>query len=130
MKEISSINQLHTVVYRDVFVSLVSKIPDYKLALPSESEDKNNQISNLLNRYKNECGCFIGGLSMGISVIVITSYFVMSEATFLDLDLSAMIVVVGIVFASSIIGKVVGLVWAKVQMFRTVRRIVFSVDNE
>lgn len=133
MKEISSINQLHSVVRGDVVASLFNKIPDYELVLPSESEDKNNQISSRLNRYKNECGCFTGGLFMGMSVIVITSYFLLGEAVFLDMDWYAMLGVVVIVFVSLIAGKIVGLLWAKVQMIRTVRRIIreveFSVNN-
>lgn len=116
-------------VRRDVLVSLFNKIPDYKLTLPSESESKNNQISNLLNRYKNECGCFMGGIFMGMSVIIIISYLMMIEATFSDMGWGAMILVVGIVFVSSIVGKIVGLVWAKVQMLRTVKRVVFSTNK-
>jgi len=130
MKEIRSINQLHSVVRRDVIASLFTKIPDYKLVLPTESETKNKQISSRLNRYKNECGCFAGGLFMGLIVIFITCYFLLGEVSFLDLDWYTLPGVVGIVFTSSLAGKFVGLLWAKVQMLRTVRKIEFSVNNE
>ncbi len=130
MKEIRSINQLHSVVRRDVIASLFNKIPDYKLVLPTESEAKNKQMGSRLNRYKNDCGCFTGGIFMGLSVIFFTSYFLLGEVAFLDLDWYTMLGVVGIVFASSLAGKIVGLLWAKVQMVRTVRRLEFSVNNE
>ena len=129
MKEINSITQLHSVVRRDVFSSLFNKIPDYKLSLPSTSETRNNQISYLLNRYKNECGCFVGGLFMGTSVIVISSYFLMSEAEFLELAWSSIFGVVAIVFASSIIGKIVGKLFAKVQMYLIVKRVAYSKNT-
>lgn len=129
MKEINSIKQLHSMVRVDAVASIFSKVPDYKVVLPSKSEDKNNEISGLLNRYKNECGCFTGGLFMGMSVISIIGYFLGSEAAISDLNVYALFGLAGIVFASSIAGKIVGLLWAKAQMIRIVRRVEFSINN-
>lgn len=130
IKEIKSIAQLRAVVRTDAFTSLFGTPPDYKLALPSESDDTNNQLSILLNEYKNECGCFTGGIFMGMSVVGMCIYFSVSEAAFLELSWSSMLGVVGLVFGSSIIGKLIGLIWAKIQMLRIARRVEFSVSSE
>ena len=80
MKEINSVIQLYSISRRGLFASLFHKIADYKLSVLSTLEKINNQISCLFNRYKNECGCFVGGLFMGTSVIVTTIYFLISGA--------------------------------------------------
>ena len=66
---------------------------------------------------------------MGISVIVTTSYFLMSEEDFIELDWYSIFGVVGIIFSSSVIGKIVGKLYAKVKMYLVVKRVAFSTKN-
>lgn len=130
MQDINSVEQLRKIDRQFRTISLVRKMPDYQFVIPELSESTNHEASQLMNNYKNECGCFTGGLSMGVSVISIISYYLISDQRVLDIDLKHLIFFTVLIIGSALLGKIVGLLWARFRMVQVVRKTVVLTNKQ
>lgn len=124
MQNINSVEQLRKIDRQLRTFSLVSNMPDYQFTIPELSESINQEKSQLLNNYKNECGCSTGSLFMGVSIISIISYYLISKQGISDIDLKNLLLFTVLVIGSALIGKIVGLLWARFRMIQVVRKTV------
>ena len=107
----------------------LSKEPDFQFALPELSESTNLQTTQQMNNHKNDCGCFTGGLFMGISVLSIVATFVLGYQQLSDMDLKRFAFLALLTVACAMLGKLVGLLWARFRMIQVVRRTVALAIN-
>lgn len=130
MQYIDSVEQLRKIDRQLRAISLVSKMPDYQFTIPELSESTNHETSQLMNNYKNDCGCFTGGLFMGVSFISIISYYLISRQRIFDINLKHFIFIISFIFGSAIIGKIVGLLWARFRMVQVVRKTIALTNKQ
>lgn len=129
MEHINSIEQLMRVDYLLRSISIGSGMPDYQFIIPELSESTNHEVSQLMNNYKNECGCFTGGLFMGLSVISVISYYLISSQRVSDIDLKHIIFSTGFIIGSALLGKIVGLLWARFRMIQLVQKTLLLAQR-
>lgn len=122
MQNVESISQLQELESQLKSVLLTGDKPDFDFLIPELSRQANLELSRLMNSLKDECGCFVGGLFMGLSFMVLTSYFFISGNRFGDIDIQNTLVSIGIIIGSTLLGKMVGVLWARVRMIQLVRR--------
>lgn len=131
MQNIHSVEQLREIDRQLRTILLVSKkMPYYQFAIPELSESTNDEASQLMNNYKSVCGCFTGGLLMGLSVISIISYYLVSNQRVSDIDLKHFIFFTVLIIGSALLGKMVGLLWARFRMVQVVRKTVTLINKQ
>lgn len=121
MQYIDSVEQLRKVAHQLRAISFVRKLPDYQFDIPELSAEVNQKASQVMNKYKNECGCFTGGLFMGISVISVISYYLISSQSVSDVGLKHLIFFIVLISGGALTGKMIGLLWARFRMVQLVR---------
>jgi hypothetical protein len=129
MQPISSIKELQNLYYLLRSFSIVKNRSDFLLDLPMLSRTTNHLISQRLNNYKNACGCFTGGLFLGISVILLSIYFIFGNISFSENILQIVFSSVGFVIGSSLLGKISGLIWARFRMIQLLGNLMFLIKQ-
>jgi hypothetical protein len=98
-------------------------LPAILVQLPEFSDEQNQSLSALANRYRTACGCTSGGLFMSVAVVsLLTSYFT-SGNTFFDITFPHVVSFVGITVLAVLSGKLLGLLWARWRLLRLATRV-------
>lgn len=69
-----------------------------------------------MNSYLHECGCFVGGLFMGLAVIALAGRAVLPGGPGFPDTPGAAVTTVAVIAGSALLGKLVGLGWARRKM--------------
>ena len=98
-------------------------LPAIVVQLPEFSDERNQSLSALANRYRTACGCASGGLFMSVAVVwLIASYFT-SGNTLSDITFPHVLSFVGITVLAVLSGKLLGLLWARWRLLRLANRV-------
>ena len=124
VQNINSVEQLRRISRQLTGLSSVSGMPDYRFAIPDLSEAINDEASQQMNNYKNACGCFMGGLFMGVTAISIISFYLTSNEGFSEIDLTQSAILAAFIIGSVLLGKTIGLLWARIRMIQLSKKIV------
>ncbi len=103
------------------FISSYSTYPKIiKLDIHLLSQENNLKYSKQINNYRNACGCETGTIFLILSIVVciigLISNFSFSGFPFIQKILCSIV----FIFIFSIIGKIVGLLIAKVKLYKLI----------
>jgi len=130
IQEISSVEQLRALKRRLGITSIVARVPHLRFAVAGLSEASNREASERMSGYQRECGCFAGSLLMGLSLLAFIVAFVVSGRSPLGSGLRGVVSFVALLVGSTLAGKMLGLLWARVRMVRLVRTMAARADRE
>ncbi|HEY3567410.1 MAG TPA: hypothetical protein VGP73_05695 [Thermoanaerobaculia bacterium] len=96
-------------------------VPEVLLQLKELSSEQNQKLTTLLNQYQRECGCTLGSyLSMAAALIMLAFYaFGRGSGSWL----SHIAVFACGTLAAGLVGKLLGLAWAKWRVINIGRRM-------
>jgi hypothetical protein len=131
MQEIHSLEQLRA-IDRDLGVfALVKPVRYLKFAVAGVSEERNLEASEKIAKYQKACGCFAGGITMGLCFLAYIVFLIVSGETLLNGGAVLEILFsIALFLGSTLVGKALGRLWAKVQMIRLIRRLARCADWE
>lgn len=101
------------------------RLPAVEFRLADLAHEQNRSFSLLAAGYRKACGCAIGGLFMTIAVIATIAYLVTHPPA--DGIERGHVVMLGVPAAAALVGKLLGLIWARGQLLvlaRTVQRAI------
>ena len=122
MNVINSVEQLRT-INRRLGITLVFDVPRYRFAIPELPEASNREANERMSNYQNACGCREGGLLMGITVIGFIVSYVISGRSISAFGVKEFLTFLGLFFVSTLVGKMFGVLWARVRAVQLVRRM-------
>ena len=129
MQSIATVEQLLDLRHRFRSVFLLRQAADYRFELPMLTETVNRNISLRFNGYKNECGCFTGGLLMGLCAVFLLPYVLLSSIPIADLGWRHLgLSVLGLI-ACMFIGKALGILFGRLRMVRTLNDAIAQVGS-
>jgi hypothetical protein len=123
MNVISSVEQLRALSRTPSILRFFGRVPDCQFAIPELSETSNREATERLSNYRNACGCFAGGLVMGLAVIGFVIAYALSGRGISDFGVMDFLMFLGLFTASTLVGKSLGMLWARVRAIQLVRRI-------
>lgn len=123
MNVINSVEQLRAINHRLGITAFFDRVPHYRFAIPELSESINREASERMSNYQNACGCFEGGLLMGITVIGFVVSYVISGRSISAFGMRDLLTFLGLFFVSTLVGKMFGVLWARVRAVQLVRRM-------
>ena len=124
MNVINSIEQLRDCSRLPAVLRFLGTVPDYQFALPAFSETENRIATERLTNYRKACGCVAGGLVMGLSVIGYVTTFALNGRRLTDVGVMDLLSFFALFTVSTLVGKALGVLWARARAIRLVRRIV------
>ena len=130
MNVINSVEQLRAINHRLGITSFFDRMPHYRFAIPELSESSNREASERMSNYQNACGCFEGGLLMGISVIGFVASYVISGRSISAFGVKEFLAFLGLLFVSTLVGKMFGVLWARVRTVQLVRRMTTLASTQ
>lgn len=99
------------------------------LNLSELSEEENTELTESLNHYNQECGCGIGSMFMLVAFLIgVISYFTLG-GTVSWLTVRHGIELFLFMVGASLLGKVIGLMYARYEMIRIAEIITHRVEN-
>src|SRR6266511_2477906 len=116
MNEIISVEQLREINRQLWLVSVVNRAPHYQFAIPNLPESTNREASQSMSNYRNACGCFTGRLLMGVTFISFIIHYLASGRRIWEFGLKDFAVFIALFVGSALLGKMLGLLWARVRM--------------
>lgn len=123
MNVINSVEQLRAINQGLGITSFLDRVPHYRFAIPQLSESSNRQASEWMSNYQNACGCFEGGLLMGITVIGFVVSYVISGRSISAFGVKEFLAFVGLLVVSTLVGKMLGVLWARVRAVQLIRQM-------
>jgi len=130
MNEIISVEQLRAINSQLWLVSLVNRAPHYQFAIPDLPESSNREASQLMSNYRNACGCFTGRLLMGVTFISFIVHYLTSGRGISEFGLKDFAVFVALFVGSALVGKMFGVLWARVRMVQVIRRMMALANRQ
>jgi hypothetical protein len=130
IQEIRSFEQLQTVVRQFGIASLVSRVPRVRFVIAGLPEAANREASERMANYQSECGCFAGGLAMGASVLAFIILFIVSGRSPVGGGFQGVAWFFVLLVVSTMLGKLLGLLWARVRMVRLIRKMAARAERE
>jgi hypothetical protein len=120
---IDSIDQLRAYSRLPAVLRFLRSVPHYRFALPAFSEADNLIATQKLTNYRRACGCFAGGLLMSLCVVGFAARLVLGGRRLVDFGARDLLVFFTLFTVSTLAGKALGLLWARVRAIQLVRRI-------
>lgn len=124
---ISSVEQLRALSRGTTLIRFLRRVPHSEFAIPELSEQSNREATERLANYRNACGCFAGGLVMGLSVIGFVVVYAFSGRGLADFGVMDFLLFLGLFTVSTLVGKSLGVLWARVRAIQLVRRVATLV---
>lgn len=124
---IISANDLRRLVERQKLFLLPRKDPRIIVELPCLSPKERERWSKTLNKYYYECGCRHGAAFLLIGAILLLIRFVLFG--FSPLGIWFLLVAPSFVFLLSGVGKTSGILWSKMQLRRSVNRLLYICNS-
>jgi hypothetical protein len=108
-------------------ITLTGNLPAVLFQLPELSYEKNQGMSALATSYQKACGCASGGFFMSLTVAaIVVSYFV-SGHHLSDINLRRVLSFIGAAVLAAVVGKLLGLFWARWRLLRLAANIQMDV---
>lgn len=101
----------------------------YSINLPELTPAENQNISNLLNSYGNECGCNSGSFFMSFAFTATVLVYFFKGGTFSSIDLNHLAWLGGFTFLGALTGKVFGLLQAKWRIIKLTDNVYKAVSR-
>jgi len=127
---ISSIEQMRALSRQFGLALLAGQVPRLRFAITGLSEASNREASERMSNYQSECGCFAGGLLTGLFAITFIIHYFVSGHSFVGGGLKSVALLVALLLGSSLVGKILGLLWARIRMIRLIRRMAARAERE
>jgi hypothetical protein len=102
-------------------------MPAVLFQLPELSYEKNQSVSALANSYQKACGCASGGFFMSLTVVAIVVSYLVSGNHLSNINLRGVLSFMGAAVLAAIVGKLLGLLWARWRLFRLAADIQVDV---
>jgi hypothetical protein len=93
-------------------------LPIVRFQIRQASSEQNDSFSALAGGLQKACGCGIGGFFMTVAIVAMAASFFMSGNHFFSITLLQVLSFVGIAVLASLLGKLVGLFWARWRLLR------------
>jgi hypothetical protein len=130
IQEISSFEQLQVVVRQFGLTSIVGRVPRFRFVIAGLPEATNREATERMSNYQSECGCFAGGLTMGASVLAFIILFIVSGRSPVGGGFRGVAWFFVLLVVSTLAGKLLGLLWARVRMVRLMRKMAARAERE
>jgi hypothetical protein len=130
MNEIISVEQLRAVNRQLWLVSVVNRAPHYQFAIPDLPESTNRKASQLMSNYRNECGCFMGHLFMGVTFISFIVHYMASGRGISGFGLKDFAAFIALFVGSALVGKMFGVLWARIRMVQVLRKMMALANRQ
>ena len=130
MNVINSVEQLRAINHRLGITSCFDRVTHYRFAIPELPESRNREANERMSNYQNACGCFEGGLLMGITVIGFIVSYVISGRSISAFGVKEFLTFLGLFFVSTLAGKMFGLLLARVRAVQLVRRMATLASTQ
>ena len=98
--------------------SFQNELPEYEFELQGLPDIVNQRITQQYRQFKHACGCFEGGLCMGITAFSILLYSLFSSVGFVSFFKMHGFKVLGILLLTAAVGKGFGLLYARFKFMR------------
>lgn len=122
-RQIHTLDQLRVLKKHLWRLRLADDSPDFDFSLAQLSEQQNQQLGEQVNRYKNECGCFLAGLLMGVSVLLMLIHFFISYG-FADIGIRTLLTFAGLLVSAALSGKLLAMLWARLRLINVVNSVL------
>ncbi|UII29748.1 hypothetical protein LVD17_15720 [Fulvivirga ulvae] len=128
MNQINSIEQLRKTgdLFHAIFA--MGKV-DYQLSVPDFPPLINQQISQQLNSYKNQCGCTAGSIATGIAILLVFCSYLTGILEF-SLSLKQLVVPIIAIALAATLGKAISILHARIQMVILIRSILTFIEHK
>lgn len=108
---------------------MTRSLPSVRFQLQALSRDRNKELSTLAMGFRDACGCAGSGFLMAATaVVLVASYFVegndVSEIKLMDVGYFF-----GFVILAALVGKVLGLFWARLRLIRLAYGLSASIPQ-
>ena len=124
MPSIATLEQLLELRHRFRSVFLLRHATDYRFELPMLTEQVNRDIGLRFNSHKNECGCFAGGLLVGLCGVSLLLYVLLSGISIADLGWRQLgLSLLGLI-ACLFIGKALWVLYSRLRMVGTLNEAI------
>jgi hypothetical protein len=130
MHEIISVEQLRALDRQLWLVSVFNRAPDYQFAIPDLPESSNREASQLMSKYRNACGCFAGHVLMGLTIISFIVHYLASGRGISGFGLKDFAVFIALFVGSALLGKMFGVLWARVRMVQVIRKMTMLANRQ
>ena len=123
-KKINSVEELNSLIHLKEF-----KENTWNLSMPFFDNKENKHYSKIINKNKNACGCNTGGYFLVTSVLICIFLSKYKISIFDTQIIQQIIISIIVIFISSLIGKVIGILYSK-QRFNTVLRSINKIAKQ
>jgi hypothetical protein len=105
-------------------------LPPVQFQLPDFSVEQNETFSALAAGFQRACGCGSGSFLMSAAVVAMVAIFFLSGNGFSDISFWNVLTFVGIGVLAALLGKLLGLLWARWRLLRLASRLCRSIARE
>ena len=95
-----------------------SRLPTVRFLLPGFSDLQNRSLSALAHDYGMECGCKSGSLFMSVTIVGLLVFYFAFGGHLSGMHLAQVGFFLGVTVLNSLIGKLLGLLWARWQLVK------------
>lgn len=93
-----------------------------RFEVPELSAAQNLELGQQIERYRMDCGCFAGGLSMGVGSLALAVHYFVAVGGVGDIGPRELLLFLGAAVGFALLGKAAGVTWARTRMIRALRR--------
>lgn len=130
MYQINSIEQLQKAGNFFQAIFAINNHPDYLLSISSIPVSTNEEISHKLNHYKNECGCTVGAVTTGLSILFIVSAYLTGYADIHSIDLKQFLLLMLTIAGTATVGKASAILFARIRMVLLIRETAALLESQ
>jgi hypothetical protein len=95
-----------------------SRLPAAVFALPQLAFEQNRTFSSLAAEYRGACGCAAGGLLMSATIVAWFYVRFAGGSGLVTVRMTDVVVLAALTACATVIGKLLGLFWARWRLFR------------
>jgi hypothetical protein len=104
-------------------ITSARNLPAPLFQFPKLSDEQNSRASARANGHQKACGCQIGSALMSFTAVALIVWHFASGIHLSNSTLSHVASLAGITVASALLGKLLGLLWARYQLLRLASNI-------
>ena len=130
IQEISSIEQLRALGRWLGIALLIGPAPRFQFAISHLPAVTNREANQRMANYQSACGCFAGGLTMGLSALTFIVVYFVSGRSLVGGGLKGVALFFALLLGSSLAGKALGLLWARIRMVQLIRTMAARAEHE
>ena len=109
--------------------TLDNRVKTYHFSIPEFTDVTNSHISDTVSKLDNACGCKFGSFTMSLTFLGIVINYLSNGNSLLSIGLTEIGFCIGYTLLGALIGKCIGLIYAKYQLINYTDKILSQLTS-